>query len=46
VAVIVIGELAGGGDGESGGVVWAKVVPAKRATEKSGRRSLGDIAAE
>jgi len=46
VAVMVIGELAGGGDGEGGGVVWAKRVLAGRATERSRRRSLGDMVAE
>jgi hypothetical protein len=46
VAVIVIGELEGGGDGEGGGVVWAKRRLARKTTERSRRRSLGDMVAE
>jgi hypothetical protein len=45
VAIIVIGELADAGDW-GGGVVWAKRVPARRTTEKSRRRSLGDMVTE
>ena len=48
-AVIVVEELTGRADGEKGGegdgLVSAKRVPARRATERSRTKSLGGMAA-